>query len=129
MGLHEEVDFLRLEEPRPLRLAWSALRAHPKSSRSAALAGEALPQVTPQELFMALDGRGLTTAGERFRLEVFSVRDEAGIRWVQLALNGSETRRLLTLRLKTGDNAQHAIFTLAAWLADPAATPDVFNVA
>lgn len=85
--------------------------------------------MTPDDLFVALDGRSFTAGGEHFDLEVFSVRDEAGRRWVQLALVGKESRRLLTLRLGKDDTAHHAIVTLSSWLADPQSTSDVFNVA
>jgi len=85
--------------------------------------------VKPEELFVALDGRSVTAGRDRYRIEVFSVRDEAGSRWVQLALKGPDTEKMLTLRMKTGDNVQHAIVTLASWLNDPTSTPEVFNVA
>lgn len=112
-----------------MRLAWSVPRAQPESSLPASVSGHAPDPVTPQELFVALDGRGIAAAGDRYRIEVFSVRDEAGNRWVQLTLAGDRARHMLTLRLRTGDNTQHAIFALSAWLADPAASADIFNVA
>ena len=79
---------------------------------SLALAPRARRLVTPEELFVALDGRSLTADTDRFDIEVFSVRDEAGRRWVQLALAGEHTRRLLTVRLEPGDTAQHVFMTL-----------------
>jgi len=85
--------------------------------------------VTPGELFAALDGRELNPGSDRFLIEVFSVSDQAGQRWVQLALEGAESRRLLTVRLKTGDSAQHVLLLLSSWLRDPAGTTEVFNVA
>ena len=129
-GLREEVDFLQDREPRlSLRLAWSAFHAVGVAfPRSFAVKRHA-DFVTAEELFIALDGRGLSAAGTRYRVEVFSVRDEAGQRWAQLALNSGESRRLLTIRLKQGDTAQHAIHLLASWLADPSSATNVFNVA
>lgn len=85
--------------------------------------------MTGEELFRALDGRIIVVPAGAYRIEVFSVRDESGQRWVQLALKDDGSQRQLTLRLKPGDTAQHAIFTLSAWLTDPAGTPEVFNVA
>jgi hypothetical protein len=85
--------------------------------------------VTPEEFFTALDNRPVHAGQELLRVEVFAIRDEAGLRWVQLALHGRESKQHLTLRLRTGDTAQRAVMVLAAWLADPSATPDVFNVA
>jgi hypothetical protein len=129
-GLREEVDVLQLREPRHLRLAWSSFPAARFLSPSS-LAARRRPHrfVTAEELFVALDGRHVASRTDRYRIEVFSVRDEAGHRWVQLALRGATSQRMLTVRLNPGDTAQHAIHTLASWLADPAGSADVFNVA
>jgi hypothetical protein len=85
--------------------------------------------VTAEELFQALDGRVLLAPSGPQRVEVFSVRDEAGVRWVQLALKGEASRKFLTVSLKLEDTAHQAISTLSAWLTDPTATNNVFNVA
>jgi len=113
-----------------LWLAWSALHVVPPISLLAlASARRARPVVTPEELFAALDGRTLTSGGNRLTIEVFSVRDEAGSRWIQLALKGSESQHVLTLRLKPGETAQRVMFTLSSWLTDPTGTSEVINVA
>ena len=85
--------------------------------------------MTAEELFRALDGRTILAPSGPHRMEVFSIRDEAGERWVQLALTGERSRRFLSVRLKPDEAAQHVILTLSAWLADPSATTNVFNVA
>lgn len=125
----EEVDYLPIPEPRRLlRLAWSARHAQLFYSSQAGGSGSRA-QVTPEELFTALDGRNVSAGAARYRIEVFSVRDESGSRWVQLALHDSGQPRMATLRMKTGDTVQHALLTLSSWLNDPAGTTDVFNVA
>ena len=85
--------------------------------------------MTADDCLLALDGRTLDAAGVRYAIEVFSVRDEAGHCWVQLALDAPGARRLLTLCLEQGDSAQHAVHVLRSWLTNPDATPDVVNVA
>jgi hypothetical protein len=125
----EEVDYLPIPEPRRLlRLAWSARHAQLFYSSQAAGSGSRAP-VTPEELFTVLDGRNISAGTAQYRIEVFSVRDESGSRWVQLALHGPEQSQMATVRLKTGDTVQHALLTLSSWLNDPASTTDVFNVA
>jgi hypothetical protein len=114
-----------------LRLAWCAHHALQDDAFPfpQALARRARLFVTAEELFVALDGRSLTADTDRFNIEVFSVHDEAGRRWVQLALAGEHSRRLLTVRLRPGDTAQHVFLILNSWLRDPSATEDVVNVA
>src|SRR6266542_5192248 len=47
---------------------------------------EAPQPPSPEQLYSALDGREVEVLGKRHRVEVYSVRDEIGRRWVQLAL-------------------------------------------
>jgi hypothetical protein len=113
-----------------MRLAWSARHAANQIRPSTqALGRRARRFVTPEELFITLDGRSVTAAKDRFRIEVLSVRDEAGVRWIQLALKSPDTHRMLTVRAQPGDGPQHVILTLSSWLNDPAGTVDVVNVA
>lgn len=127
IGLRGKVDFVQPPEtPQTLRLAWSVLR---ETALTPPRLRRALRPVTPEELFAALDGVTISSAKGTCTIEVFSVSDEAGRRWLQLALEGSGHRRHLTLRLKTGDTAQHAVHKLSSWLSNPAASDDVINVA
>jgi hypothetical protein len=85
--------------------------------------------VTSEQLFIALDGRGVVAgSGGRYRIEVYSVRDEAGCRWIQLALHGAG-RHMITVRQAHGDSAQHVVLALSSWLADPSQKPHVLSVA
>ena len=86
--------------------------------------------VTSEVLFDALDGRTIAGGGHQYRIQVFCVRDDAGHRWIQLALlRGGETHVMLTVRLSRGDSAQRVTGTLTSWLADPSSVTNVVSVA
>ena len=73
----------------------------------------------PDELYAALHGRVITVGRERWELEVFSVvDDEAGGRWVQLAMKGNPDYPL-TLHLVPSTPAERAVLALVRWLFDP----------
>lgn len=82
----------------------------------------------PEDLFAALDGRQVTLSRTKWRVEVYSVVDKFGRRWIQLALNG-QTKIMLTLRLAAGAGARHVVFVLSSWLSNPSGSPDILNVA
>lgn len=84
--------------------------------------------VAPRRLFAALDGRELLVAGLRWRIEVFSVRDLAGLRWVQLALKG-KSRQTMALKLDAGAGARRAVEALVSQINSPAQLSDMSNVA
>jgi hypothetical protein len=84
--------------------------------------------VAPRRLFAALDGRELLVAGLRWRIEVFSVRDLAGLRWVQLALMG-KSRQTLALKLDAGAGVRRAVEALVSQINSPAQFSDMSNVA
>jgi hypothetical protein len=84
--------------------------------------------VEPAEtVFQALDGRDVTVLGHRWRLEVFSVLELAGRRYVQLSVNGP-ARYMLTLRMRLDTEARYAIRTLLPWLTRPAGSGEVLDV-
>ena len=85
-------------------------------------------QVRPERLREALEGQAVTVSGQSWRLEVYSVLDYAGRRWVQLALEG-EPHYMLTLNLAVGAGAQRALMALAACLANPSDAVGILNVA
>ena len=85
-------------------------------------------EVRPERLREALEGRAVTVSGQSWRLEVYSVLDYAGRRWVQLALEG-EPHYMLTLNLAVGAGAQRALLALAACLANPSDAVGILNVA
>jgi hypothetical protein len=74
--------------------------------------------VDPERLFAGLDGRAVTVAGDDWRVNVFGVLDQAGRRWVQVALNGSKYY-MLTLCLAPGDGVPQALLALSNWLHKP----------
>ena len=98
-------------------LAWSARVARAHSHF-----------VAPRRLFAALDGRELLIAGLRWRVEVFSVRDLAGLRWVQLALMGT-SRQTFALRLDPGAGVRRAAEAAVAQLTSPTQRSEMSNVA
>lgn len=106
---------------RPQQLSWSAqvdanllpLVGHSRGQR---LAG----YVPADRIFVALDGRDLTIAGGRWRIEVFSVSECEGCRWVQLGLSG-EKRGMLTMKLSPSDGAGRVLLGISSWIAEPAA--------
>jgi hypothetical protein len=86
--------------------------------------------VEARRVFDALDGHDLYVSGHSWRMEVFSVSDEAQHRWVQLGLSGDQTF-MLTLRLNAGAGEQPAIEALSSWLGRPSESPvnQILNVA
>jgi hypothetical protein len=74
--------------------------------------------VPADRLFVALDGRDLTIAGGRWRIEVFSVSECGGYRWLQLALSG-EKHGMLTLKVSPSDGAGRVLMGISTWIGDP----------
>ena len=85
-------------------------------------------EVRPERLREALEGRAVTVSGQSWRLQVYSVLDYAGRRWVQLALEG-DPHLMLTLNLAVGAGAQRALLALALCLANPSDPVGILNVA
>jgi hypothetical protein len=69
-------------------------------------------------VFEALDGRQVQFSGRRWLIEVYSVTDQAGARWVQLGLRG-ESDRLMTLKLPPGGSERDALEGLGSVLSEP----------
>ncbi|HUL72419.1 MAG TPA: hypothetical protein VLT86_04920 [Vicinamibacterales bacterium] len=86
------------------------------------------PTVRPERLRAGLDGRAVTVSGRNWRIEVYSVSDWSGRRWVQLALEG-DPHYMLTLNLSAGAGVQRALAALASCLANPGDAQGIFNVA
>jgi hypothetical protein len=84
--------------------------------------------VEPRRLFAALDGRELLVSGRRWRIEVFSVRDLAGLRWVQLALKG-KSRLTFALKLDAGAGVRRVVDAVITQVSNPAPLSDISNVA
>src|SRR6188768_2455273 len=74
------------------------------------------PRATAAErLFAALDGCNLMVRGEAWHLEVYSVCEEAGRRWIQLALYGPH-QHMVTLAMATRAGASQTLEALSTWL-------------
>jgi len=68
-----------------------------------------------ERLFEGLDGRDLLIKGAAWRLMVYAVCEEAGRRWVQIAIDGPQ-HYMLTLALATRSGVQQAVDVLSSWL-------------
>jgi hypothetical protein len=77
--------------------------------------------VHPDRLFVGLDGRALSVAGGDWLVNVFGVSDQAGHRWVQLAVAGSKYY-MLTLCLSPGDGVAQALLALSSFLMNPSSS-------
>jgi len=88
----------------------------------------AFDAASPQGLFDGLDGRVVTVANHWWRVTVFGVFDEDNYRWIQLGLEGHRDCTL-TLRMRRNGGVRHAIYILSSWLANPAVTSHITNVA
>jgi hypothetical protein len=70
-------------------------------------------------MFAALDGRDLVVSGARWHVEVYGICEQAGRRWIQLAVDGP-AHYMLTLALAADLSMGQVIRDLTAWLAEPA---------
>ena len=94
---------------RPLWPAWRPATAWPGAA--------AEPAKQPEELFEDVEGSELTAAGATWRIQVFSIIDDEGGRWIQLGLTGP-CQDLATLQLPPGGNATHVALALNDWFED-----------
>ena len=87
----------------------------------AAVSGELRPTaakapVSPDELFVELDGTDFVASGQTWHVEIYSVIDDQGFRWVQLGVTGPRSE-MATLRLAKGASGEHALIALTGWLS------------
>lgn len=64
--------------------------------------------VDPDELFAELDNMEIAAGECRWRIEVFSISDQEGQRWIQLGVRGT-TEHMITLRLQPGAGLADAL--------------------
>jgi hypothetical protein len=69
--------------------------------------------VPTEQMFRALDGVHVEVDGDECVVEVFGVLDEAGRRYVQIALDGPHPR-MFTVMLDPADDLSVALISLAA---------------
>jgi len=83
---------------------------------------------TAERLFAGLDGRNLVVRGQAWHIEVYGICEEAGRRWVQVAIDGPQ-HYMLTLALATRSGVQQAVAGVSRWLEAPSADcPTILNV-
>jgi len=80
-----------------------------------------------ERMFAALDGRDLLVRGQAWHLEVYGICEEAGRRWIQVAVDGPH-HYMLTIALATQAGVRQAVRALSTWLEDPAETHQVLNI-
>ncbi len=80
-----------------------------------------------ERLFVALDGRDLLVRGQAWHLEVYGICEEAGRRWIQVAVDGPH-HYMLTLALATKSGVRQAVKALSSWLENPAESHQVVNI-
>lgn len=83
---------------------------------------------TAERLFASLDGRDLVVGGEAWHIEVYGICEDAGRRWVQMAIHGPQ-HHMLTLALATRTGVRQAVATVTRWLEEPSECPQILNVA
>ncbi len=83
--------------------------------------------VEPERLFAALDGRHLTVLGRQWRVNIYSVCDRAGWRWIQLALEG-DSSYMLTLKTAGHDGVRALVPALLLWLLHPSGSGGVLHL-
>ncbi len=69
-------------------------------------------------VFAALDGRDLVVSGCLWHVEVYGICEQAGRRWIQVALDGP-AHHMLTRVLAADQGIRHVLHALTGWLADP----------
>jgi hypothetical protein len=119
------------EDPaRKIQLAWSAGRdAARREGPSAAPTLRAVCDAADcDQLFEELHGRAITVGRHRCRIRVYGICEDAGWRFLQLALTGSSGRKL-TLRASARHDATSVIRKISLWLLQPSEAQDVLSVA
>jgi len=71
--------------------------------------------VDADDVFAALDGLETVVDGRSCQLEVYSVFDRAGVRWVQLGVSG-ELTRVVTLQVRASDSAAAVRGEVETWI-------------
>jgi hypothetical protein len=80
-----------------------------------------------ERLFASLDGRDLLVGGEAWHIEVYGICEDAGRRWVQMAIDGPQ-HHMLTLVLATRAGVRQAVAAVSRWIEDPSDRPLMLRV-
>ncbi len=78
-------------------------------------------------VFAALDGRDLVVAGLRWHVEVYGICEQAGRRWIQLAVDGP-AHHMLTVALAADLGVRQVVRVVSKWLADPSGSKQVLSL-
>jgi hypothetical protein len=79
-------------------------------------------------LFDALDGEVIRVFQRSWLVRVYSVWDDAGYRWLQLALEGTP-QYTATIQMSPFDSPDDMLRRLSSWLGNPAKTRHILTVA
>jgi hypothetical protein len=106
-----------------MRLAWisDVQLAQPPSRRQAEI-------LSCEQLFEALDGRTISVFHRTWRINIYSICEEAGWRWLQIGLDG-QPDYTVTVRTSPHDTLAETLHALSSWLARPSKTQRVLSVA
>ena len=81
-----------------------------------------------ERLFEGLDGHTISASGGTWQVRVYSICEEPGAWWLQLALEGSP-EYTVTLRTPLLETAPETLSRLSRWLAKTSQADDVLTVA
>lgn len=79
-----------------------------------------------ERLFEGLDGHTISANGGTWRVRVYSICEEPGAWWLQLALDG-EPAYTVTLRTPLFETAPNTLCRLARWIVSPSQSDDVLT--
>ena len=81
-----------------------------------------------ERLFDGLDGHTISSAGGTWRVRVYSICEEPGAWWLQLALEG-KPEYTITIRTPLLETAPDTLCRLSRWLANPSEAEEVLTLA
>jgi hypothetical protein len=99
-----------------MRLAWIA---NVSVEDDVACRPSAATAISRERLFEALDGRTVSLFHRRWEVQVFSITEHHGWRWLQLTLAG-DPEHMLTLRTSVWAGVDETLREISRWLARPA---------
>jgi hypothetical protein len=80
-----------------------------------------------ERLFEGLDGHTISGVGGTWRVRVYSICEEPGAWWLQVALEG-KPEYTITLRTPLFETAPDTLCRLSRWVADPSTIDDTLTV-
>ena len=81
-----------------------------------------------ERLFEGLDGHTISGAAGTWRVRVYSICEEPGAWWLQLALEG-KPEYTITIRTPPLETAPDTLCRLSRWLANPSGAEGVLTLA